>query len=136
MLKNRPPNKAALASAILVWIASPIIAQEIVPDPRDWVQVAQVAGKTSAQTAVADDKKGKEPEDAARLETIIVTAQKRHEDLQNVPVSVQVVSGQTLAEQNYNTLEQVTEIVPDVHIAAGQESNQLFIRGVGSGDNA
>src|SRR5690349_8891882 len=40
----------------------------------------------------------------ARLEEVIVTAQKRSEDLQSVPISVQVVNSQTLAEQNFNSV--------------------------------
>src|ERR1700674_2256009 len=50
------------------------------------------------------------------LEEIVVTAQKRQENLQDVPVSVQVVSGQTLALQNLNYLDDMGQIVPSVHI--------------------
>jgi iron complex outermembrane recepter protein len=69
-----------------------------------------------------------------RLEEIVITAQKRSEDLQSVPISVQVISGQTLKEQNYNNLQDLTQTVPAVHISSGLSSNQLFIRGIGSGD--
>src|ERR1700684_2718596 len=67
------------------------------------------------------------------LEEIVVTAQKRQENLQDVPVSVQVVSGQTLALQNLNSLEDMGEIVPSVHINATGSAGQIFIRGIGSG---
>src|SRR5262249_47235056 len=43
-----------------------------------------------------------------------------------------VVSSQMLAEQNYNTLRDLSQVVPGLHIEAGNEAN-LFIRGIGSG---
>ena len=73
-------------------------------------------------------------ESEGRLEEIIVTAQKRSEDLQSVPISVQVISGQTLIEENYNNLQDLTETTPAVHISTGSSTNQIFIRGIGSGD--
>ncbi len=65
----------------------------------------------------------------------MVTAQKRVENLQDVPVSVQVVSSRTLIEQNQNSLEELTQTVPSVHVATGTFANNLFIRGIGSGEN-
>jgi iron complex outermembrane recepter protein len=73
---------------------------------------------------------------SAALEEIIVTAQKRVENLQNVPVSVQVISGQKLADENYNSLADLTQTVPSVHVLTGPFDNQLYIRGIGSGQNA
>ena len=70
------------------------------------------------------------------LETITVTAQKRSESLQNVPISVQVVSAAELAEENQNTLQSLSEIVPGVHLATFAPGVEIFIRGIGSGSNA
>src|SRR5258708_3227919 len=53
---------------------------------------------------------------AYQLEEIIVTAQKRSENLQDVPVSVQVISGQILNDQNYVSLAGLTQTVPGVHV--------------------
>ena len=71
-----------------------------------------------------------------KLEEIVVTSQKREENLQSVPVSVQVVTGQTLAQHNFNALNQLSETLPAVHVSTGDGSNALFIRGIGSGENA
>lgn len=68
-----------------------------------------------------------------QLEEIIVTAQKRSERLQDIPISVQVVSGQTLAEQNLNSLVDVAQTAPSVRIESSGRNTFLFIRGVGSG---
>lgn len=71
-------------------------------------------------------------ESGDRLEEIVVTAQKREEPLQSVPISVQVVSNTVLAQQNYNDLSDLSEVLPDVHVVDGFDSNNLFIRGVGT----
>ena len=75
-------------------------------------------------------------ETGPRLYEVVVTAQRRTENLQDVPVSVQVINGQTLGEQNHNTLEDLIRTVPGVHVSGSSFSNLIFIRGVGSGDNA
>jgi len=67
------------------------------------------------------------------LEEVIVTAQKRPERLQDVPISAQVTSAQVLLERNSESLEKLTETMPGVHVSAGTFSNNLFIRGIGSG---
>jgi iron complex outermembrane receptor protein len=74
-------------------------------------------------------------EDTDRLEEVVVTAQKRVESLQNVPVSVQVIGGQMLVQQNQISLETLTMTVPAVHIAASGPSHEMYIRGIGSGQN-
>jgi iron complex outermembrane receptor protein len=96
-----------------------------------------LAGALSQGTlsAFAEDQKSAEPEKFALTE-IVVTAQKRVENLQNVPVAVQVISGQKLAEQNYNTLADLTQTVPGVNVSTDAFDNQLYIRGIGSGENA
>jgi outer membrane receptor protein involved in Fe transport len=75
-------------------------------------------------------------EASSQLEEVVVTAQKRVESLQSVPVSVQVVSAVQLMQQNQNSLQEMTETLPAVHIQSGFFSDSLFIRGIGSGNNA
>jgi outer membrane receptor protein involved in Fe transport len=69
------------------------------------------------------------------LEEIVVTAQHRTQRLQEVPISAQVIGGQTLVDQNLNSLVDVSQTVPSVHIGANGRSTELFIRGIGSGIN-
>ena len=68
----------------------------------------------------------------AKLEEIVVTAQKRAENLQEVPISAQVVTSQSLAQQNLNSMADVAQTVPSVSITTAGRSNQIFIRGIGS----
>jgi iron complex outermembrane recepter protein len=80
-----------------------------------------------------------EAADQDTLAEVIVTSQKRTERLQDVPVSVQVVGGQTLLEQNHNSLDELSQTLPGVHVGnsgGNNYSNNLYIRGVGSGNGA
>jgi iron complex outermembrane recepter protein len=75
------------------------------------------------------------PQPGDQFEEVVVTAQHREERLQDLPVSAQVVGGLALKQQNLNSLSSLTETVPDVHIEAHPRSGDLFIRGIGSGEN-
>jgi iron complex outermembrane recepter protein len=70
------------------------------------------------------------------LEEILVTATKREEGLQDVPISIAVMSGEKIEQQGISELEDLAVFMPNVHIAEGGAGSQLFIRGVGSGINA
>ncbi len=73
-------------------------------------------------------------EDEAVPAEIIVTAQKRAERLQDVPVAVSVVSGDALASQGKVSLEGAQYLVPSLNfLKSGTTLNQsLFLRGVGT----
>jgi iron complex outermembrane recepter protein len=72
-------------------------------------------------------------EDGAPAE-IVVTAQKRTERLQDVPVAVSVVSGAALAAQGGVNIENAQYLVPSLNFRkAGTAINQsLYLRGVGT----
>jgi iron complex outermembrane receptor protein len=78
------------------------------------------------------------PAAAAKTDTapgdIVVTAQKRTERLQDVPVAVSVVSGASLAAQGGVNLENAQYLVPALNFHKGGPAiNQtLFLRGVGT----
>jgi outer membrane receptor protein involved in Fe transport len=70
------------------------------------------------------------------LEEVIVTAQKRAESLQDVPISVAAMSGEKMEDNGILDLEELTQYMPNVNINQGRAQPNLFIRGVGSGTNA
>ena len=74
------------------------------------------------------------PADDDAVSEIIVTAQKREERLQDVPVAVSVISGATLANQGGVNLESAQYLVPTLNFRkSGTTINQsLFLRGVGT----
>ncbi|NND69051.1 MAG: Plug domain-containing protein, partial [Halioglobus sp.] len=72
------------------------------------------------------------------LEEVIVTAQKRAESLQDVPVAVSAVSGEKIAEAGIQALEDLSSYVPNFNLflnPGGGSPASIFIRGVGSGNN-
>ncbi|MFT3905604.1 MAG: TonB-dependent receptor [Steroidobacteraceae bacterium] len=67
-----------------------------------------LAASVQAQTAGATDDQG--------LEEIVITAQKRTEKLQDVPVSASVVSADTLANSNISDVSDLNKLVPSVNL--------------------
>ncbi len=65
---------------------------------------------------------------------IIVTAQKREQNLQDVPVAISVVSGAQLERSNVNSAEQLFQRVPTLTFRKGNtnKDSALSIRGVGT----
>ncbi len=70
-----------------------------------------------------------------QLEEVIVTATKRTESLQDVPISVSAVSGEKLKETGISTLEGMTAYVPNFSMNQSGISNNITIRGISSGIN-
>jgi outer membrane receptor protein involved in Fe transport len=69
------------------------------------------------------------------LEEVIVTAQKREQSLQDVPIAVAAMTGEKIEDTGITNLEELTLYIPNVNINQGQSTPNLFIRGVGSGTN-
>jgi len=69
------------------------------------------------------------------LEDIIVSARKRNETLHDVPISIEVISGQEIIKKSIGNLEELSSFVPNVHVGQAGLGEQLFIRGIGSGVN-
>ena len=72
--------------------------------------------------------------DAQAPGEIVVTAQKRSESLQSVPVAVSVLSGESLSEAARPSIESATQMVPPLNfLKSGTTLNQtIFLRGVGT----
>ena len=74
-------------------------------------------------------------DDALVLDEVVVTAQKRTEKLQEVPISVAVTSGDKLEDANIVNLEALTQYTPNLFVAENPIGNYIFIRGIGSQTN-
>jgi iron complex outermembrane receptor protein len=90
----------------------------------------------AAQTETAQPANATTPQDAEddSPAEIVVTAQKRSERLQDVPVAVSVVSGSALASLSRPSIESATQLVPSLNVLkSGTSLNQtIFLRGVGT----
>src|SRR5882757_2630173 len=73
-------------------------------------------------------------DDSPQLAEIVVTAEKRTENLQKVPISVDVVSGDTLTKANVSAFSDLTKFTPSMTMTAGDQlaNSAIVIRGVGT----
>jgi len=67
-----------------------------------------------------------------QLEEIVITAQKRVQNLQEVPISAQVVSSATLVTQNLDSLTTLSQTIPSIQVSPAGRGDNLYIRGIGS----
>lgn len=96
---------------------------------------------TSEANAQATPEGAAQPSQSAVTETadIVVTARRRTESIQKVPISITAVTGDTLKSQGIQDLKQFSSFVPGVSINNGRADGggttaQIFIRGVGQND--
>ena len=73
------------------------------------------------------------------IEEIVVTARKREENMQSVPLAVSVLSGKEMLEQGGMKIDAIGQMAPNVHFEAaggtsGVKSPHVFIRGMGQAD--
>ena len=67
------------------------------------------------------------------LETVIVTARLRQEDVQTIPVSVSVVARERLDQTSTYNVQQMAQLVPSLNYVSPNPRNTAFtIRGLGS----
>src|SRR5216684_3808138 len=106
-------------------------------DPRSLLRCAVAAllaahGPLRAQEAT--------PPNAAssdQISEIIVTAQRREENIQNVPVTIQVLTGETIAQLNVTTLDDFVRYLPNVtRSGSGPGQNNIFMRGLSTGNQS
>jgi iron complex outermembrane receptor protein len=67
------------------------------------------------------------------IEEIVVTAQKKEEVVQDVPISISVLTGEFIKEAGISTIHELVRFTPNVHFAEQSPCcAPIFIRGFGS----
>ena len=66
------------------------------------------------------------------LEEVIVTAQRREQSLQEVPISISTVTSAEITRQGFREMEDLESFVPSVDIAANLHTTSITIRGMGN----
>src|SRR4051812_38930398 len=70
------------------------------------------------------------------IEEIVVTAQRREQSLQDVPIAVTALSADELASAQVTDLGGLQSLVPNLSLTVGDSMNAVaFIRGVGQREN-
>jgi iron complex outermembrane receptor protein len=67
------------------------------------------------------------------LEEVIVTAEKRSENVQDVPISIAVVSGEEISALNLFDFVETAQLTPGVSLNSGLQAAAIRLRGVGPG---
>ena len=72
---------------------------------------------------------------AAQLEEVIVTAQKRAESLQDVPISMTAIAGEKIQEASIQSMTDLGAYVPNLSITENAVNSIISMRGIGVGAN-
>lgn len=91
--------------------------------------VALVALGAGAAPAFAQDTETEA--DDGRIGEIVVTATRRDEAANKIPVAIQALSGDSLSDLNITKLDKLVEMLPNVRTASrGPGASSIFIRGL------
>ncbi len=83
------------------------------------------------QTTFAEEAVSKEP----KLEVIEVTAQKRVQNVKEVPISMTAVNQEKLLESNISTTEELSSYIANFSVGQSGQGYNVIMRGLGSGPN-
>ncbi len=75
---------------------------------------------------------------AQAIEEVIVTAQKREQSLQDVPISISTFTGEFIEDSGIDTLQQLGQYTPNLSFSQASQvaNNRIIMRGVGSVGNS
>ncbi|HUO12269.1 MAG TPA: TonB-dependent receptor plug domain-containing protein, partial [Caulobacteraceae bacterium] len=96
---------------------------------------ASLGGRAPVSDLVATtDSAAADDTSAASIQEVVVTAERREQSIQNVPATVQAFTGQTLAQQNIVTLDDLVKYTPNVTFGTnGPGQGVIFMRGLSAG---
>ena len=94
--------------------------------------VVLVALSPVAAMAVAAEEAPAGGEGTTRLEEIVVTAEKRAENLQRTPAAITAITGDALVSAGVADIRAAQNLVPSVRFQAEGASTEIYIRGIGS----
>ena len=103
--------------------------------PKSHTRLQRTAMALAALTALAAQaQQAPTKADDGTVQEVVVTATRRAEPLQKVPVAVSVIDGQAMEQANLNTLGAIAAQVPSINFRtnASNKDTTLFVRGVGT----
>jgi outer membrane receptor protein involved in Fe transport len=72
--------------------------------------------------------------DSGGIEEIVVTAQRRNESIQDVPITIQAIGSDSLSKLNISTFDDVIKMLPNVTFGTnGPGQGNIFMRGLSAG---
>ena len=99
-----------------------------------WAMPA-IAQEAPQSTATGESLRPKADEEApAYLGEIVVTARRRAEAIQKVPITITAFSGEELQRRGVHSVEELRTLAPGVNVGGqGRDEAQFFVRGQGPG---
>ncbi len=102
-------------------------------NPKLSYAIAAILGGCSAMSMVHAATEA-DTSDSEGIQEITVTAQRRTENMQDVPISIQAMTSETLKQLNVTTFDDFIKFVPNVSTAGtGPGQNSIFMRGLSVG---
>src|SRR5471032_2857411 len=98
------------------------------------IAIAAILGSASFGAAAAEPATDSAEAGTDMLAEITVTAQRRSQNMQDVPISMQALTEQTLQQLNVATFDDYIKTLPNVTTANnGPGQNEVFMRGLSAG---
>jgi iron complex outermembrane recepter protein len=102
-------------------------------NPKLSYAIAAILSGTTAGFAHADTATDTESSDS--IQEITVTAQRRTENIQNVPITIQALTSETLKELSVTTFDDYVRYLPNVTVASnGPGQGDIYMRGLSVGN--
>ena len=100
-----------------------------------WIGIPLASAVLTGNVFAASDAPAADAADGA-LSEVVVTAQKRSEDLQKVPISLTVLSAQKLEEHQVVNFDDYAKFLPSLsYQSLGPGQAQIYFRGIASGND-
>jgi len=93
-----------------------------------------LGAKAEAQTTPASSGGGA-PVSSTGIAEVVVTAQRRSESVQSVPISITALSGDALKNAGATNALTLNSVVPSLEIGNNGDSIEIYIRGIGSNND-
>ena len=96
--------------------------------------VAAILSAASVAAAAAEPAASTTEGGSEALQEVTVTAQRRSENMQDVPISMQAFTAETLQQLNIQTFDDYLRYIPSVTSASnGPGQSEIFMRGLSAG---
>ena len=100
------------------------------------ITCAVLAALSAHACYAADAADSSDASSSDSLQLVTVTAQRRAQSIEDVPITIQAMTGQQLQDLNITTMQDVIKYLPNVSFGAdGPGQGDIFMRGLSAGGN-
>ena len=136
MTKHRNIAVVSCWRAVRLIAAMPVLLEAFVlADPvlADSASSDRSAVQATSQGELAEKAPASSSANAAeQIDEIVITAQRRAQNLEDVPIAVTSISAETIKDFNIQSLDRVSILTPDLVFDVGYGIAQTYIRGIGA----